>query len=39
MMTKCGQIPEGRAVEGAILEMAMTIKMLRVRWSCRAVRK
>jgi hypothetical protein len=39
MMMRTGGIPERRAVEGAVLVMAMTMKMARVRRTCRAVRK
>jgi len=38
-MMKTGRIPERRAVEGAILAMAMTMRTVRVRTTGRAVRK
>jgi hypothetical protein len=38
-MMRTGRIPERRAVEGAILAMAMTMKMARLRRTRRAVRK
>jgi len=38
MMTT-GRIPVRRAVEGAVLAMAMTMTTARVRRTCRAVRK
>ena len=39
MMMRTGQIPERRAVEGAVLGMAITMTMARVRRTRRAVRK
>ena len=38
-MMRTGRIPEGRAVEGGIPAMAMTMTILRVRGTHRAVRK
>jgi hypothetical protein len=39
MMMRTEQIPECRTVEGAVLAMAMTITIVRVRRTPRAVRK
>jgi hypothetical protein len=39
MMMKIGQIPVRRAVEGAVLAMAMTMTTARVSRACKAVRK
>src|SRR5882757_5164465 len=39
MMMRTGRIPEGQAVEGAVLAMAMTMTTARVRRTRRAVRK
>jgi hypothetical protein len=39
MMMGTGRIPECRAVDGAVLAMAMTMTMARVRRTCREVRK
>jgi hypothetical protein len=39
MMIRTGRIPERRAVEGAVLAMAMTISTMRVRRTRMAVSK
>ena len=39
MMMRTARIPEGRAAEGAVLAMAMTMMTPRVRRTRRAVRK
>ena len=39
MMMRTGQIPERRAVDGAVLAMKMTMMTARVRRTRRAVRK
>jgi hypothetical protein len=38
MMMRTGRIPEGQAVEGAVLAMAMTMTTARVRRTLRVVR-
>jgi len=38
-MMRTGRIPKRRAVEGAVLVMAMSMMTARVRRACRAVRK
>jgi len=38
-MMRTGRIPQHRAVEGVVLAMTMTMMTVRVRRTCRAVRK